>query len=320
MGADRPMRVLLTGGSGLLGRSLLRAAAGAAVEMLAPARCDLALTDRGAVALWCRDERIDAVIHAAARVGGIQANIDDPSGFLADNIRLNDGVIMGAHQAGVGRLIFVGSSCMYPAGLPGPLVEEDLLRGPPEPTNEGYALSKIVGARLCAMLSRQYPGRAYRTVVPCNLFGTDDHFGAASSHLVAAAIAKIVAARDTDAATVEIWGSGTARREFLEADVLACFVLTLLPRLDSVPALLNIGAGRDHTVDAYYRMIADLAGYEGRFVHDPARPEGVARKLMSSARAEALGYRPPADPRPGLARAIAAHEAALRAREEGTTP
>ncbi|MFV0302063.1 MAG: NAD-dependent epimerase/dehydratase family protein [Paracoccus sp. (in: a-proteobacteria)] len=304
------MRVLLTGGSGMLGQALRRLSPEIApdLDLLAPFRADLPLTDRAAVARWFADNPVDAVIHAAARVGGIQANIADPVGFLSDNLVMNEAVIMGAHEAGVGRLVFLGSSCMYPRDHRQPLVEEDILAAPLEPTNEGYALSKIAGARLCDYVSRQYPGRAYRTLIPCNLFGAGDHFGSAASHLIAAAITKVVDARDAGVDEVEIWGSGRARREFLDVDHLARFILTRLPDLGALPGLLNIGAGRDHSVDDYYRMVAERAGWQGRFVHDACRPVGMRSTLLSSAGAEALGYRPHGGVEAVLAGAIVAYE------------
>lgn len=306
------MRVWLTGGSGMLGGAIRRLAPEFApgLRLLAPPRSALDLTDRRAAADWLAANPVDAVIHAAARVGGIQANIDDPSGFLLDNLRMNDAVLSGAHAAGVRRLVFLGSSCMYPRDHRQPLVEDDLLAAPLEPTNEGYALAKITGARLCDYLSRQH-GVAYRTLVPPNLFGTGDHFGSASAHLLAAAITKIVQAQAEGRDHVEVWGSGAARREFLDADHLARFILGALPRLDDLPPLLNIGADADHSVDDYYRMAAEAAGWTGRLVHDRTRPEGMRAKLMSSARARALGYVPPDEA--SLRRSIAAAVGACRA-------
>ncbi|MDO5631722.1 MAG: NAD-dependent epimerase/dehydratase family protein [Paracoccus sp. (in: a-proteobacteria)] len=298
------MRVWLTGGNGLLGRAIRRQAGG--VTLLAPSRAELDLTDRAAVAAWLAANPVDAVIHAAARVGGIAANIADPAGFLTDNLRMNDAVITGADAAGVGRLLFIGSSCVYPRDYRQPLGETDLMAAPLEPTNEGYALAKLAGMRLCDYISGSGSGRAYRSLIPCNLFGVDDHFGTAGAHLLAAAIHKIVAAQTAGADTVEIWGSGTARREFLEADHLARFVLDALPRLADLPSVLNIGAGVDRSVAEWYGLIAELAGWHGRFTFDLTRPEGMRAKLLSSARAAQHGYAPPADIRPALSRAIAA--------------
>lgn len=304
------MRVFLTGGSGMLGQALrrLQPAVAPRIQLLAPPRDRLDLSDRAAVTHWLAENPVDAVIHAAARVGGIQANIADPTGFLIENLRINDAVITGAHRAEVPRLIFLGSSCMYPRDHHQPLTEEDLLTAPLEPTNEGYALSKITGARLCDFISRQFPNRAYRTLIPCNLFGTDDHFGSEASHLIAAIITKVIDARDAGQDCVEIWGSGGARREFLFADHLARFILINLPQTERLPPLLNIGQNSDHSVNDYYRMVADLAGWHGRFSHDLSRPEGMQVKLMSSTRARAFGWNPPADLAPGLRSAIAAYE------------
>lgn len=305
------MRVLLTGGSGMLGRAIRRLQPGVAPEitLLAPTRAELPLTDRRAVADWLAVNPVDAVIHAAAKVGGIQANVSDPTGFLTENLRMNDAVIMGAHEAGVPKFVFLGSSCMYPRDHRQPLVEEDVLAAPLEPTNEGYALSKITGARLCDYISRQFPDRAYRTLIPCNLFGTEDHFGSVASHLIAAIVTKVVDARDADQDTVEIWGSGNARREFLFVDHLAGFILTALHDLDRLPPLLNLGQDRDHSVNEYYEMVARIAGWNGRFTHDLSRPEGMQMKLMSSARAREFGWNPPEGLDHALNLTVAAYEA-----------
>ncbi|WP_134724674.1 NAD-dependent epimerase/dehydratase family protein [Paracoccus luteus] len=310
------MRVWLTGGSGMLGATIRHLAPQVApgVTLLAPARADLDLTDRVAVADWLAANPVDAVIHAAARVGGIAANIADPAGFLTENLRINDAVINGAARAGVPRLMFLGSSCMYPRDHRQPLVEGDILAAPLEPTNEGYALAKITGARLCEYLSRR-AGVAYRTLIPCNLFGTRDHFGAASAHLLAAAITKVVDAQDAGRDVVEIWGSGTARREFMDADHLARFILSALPRLADLPPLLNVGADEDRSVNDYYAMVARAADWGGRFTHDLSRPEGMRAKLMSSARARAWGYVPPTAAQ--MQASVAAAVAACRARRAG---
>ena len=295
----------------MLGRSLQRLAPQVApdVTLLAPTRSELMLTDRAAVAEWFAANPVDAVIHGAARVGGIQANINDPVGFLVENLRMNDAVIMGAHEAGVERLVFLGSSCMYPKDYRQPLVETDVLQAPLEPTNEGYALSKISGARLCEYISRQFDNRAYRTLVPCNLFGTEDHFGSIASHLIAAIVTKVVDARDQGLEEVEIWGTGEARREFLFVDDLASYILTSLSTLEKLPQYMNTGLDRDHSVNEYYQMVADLAGWNGRFTHDTSKPAGMMVKLMSSAIAREHGWAPPEDLDEPLRLTIAAYEA-----------
>lgn len=307
------MKLLLTGGSGMLGQALLRIAPIAApdVTILAPTRAELPLGDRAAVAAWFKANPVDAAIHAAARVGGIQANIDHPVDFLVENLAMNEAVIMGAHGAGVERLIFLGSSCMYPRDYRQPLEEDDILAAPLEPTNEGYALSKITGSRLCDYISRSFENRHYKTLIPCNLFGTEDHFGSIASHLIAAIVTKVVAARDNNEPSVEIWGSGNARREFLFVDDLVRFMLDSLPKLQTYPNVLNLGYDTDHSVNEYYQMVADLAGYTGTFHHDTSKPEGMMRKCMTSARAHSIGWAPQTQMKDALKQVISAYEAQL---------
>lgn len=307
------MKLLLTGGSGMLGSALQRLAPTVApeLEILAPSRAQLPLTDINAVQDWFADNPVDAVIHGAARVGGIQANMDHPVEFLVENLRMNDAVITGAHQAGVARLVFLGSSCMYPRDYRQPLQEGDILAAPLEPTNEGYALSKITGARLCDYITRSHENRHYKTLIPCNLFGTEDHFGSVASHLIAAIVTKVVQARNAGDDSVEIWGSGRARREFLFVDDLAHFMLMSLPDLERLPQVLNLGYGTDYSVTEYYQMVGELAGYTGTFHHDLSRPEGMMAKLMTSQKAQALGFLPQTSMSDALRAVIAAYEAQL---------
>lgn len=287
------MRVWLTGGNGMVGGALRRLAPDLApdIEIIAPGRDILDLTDPAAVRGFLADTRIDAVIHAAGRVGGIAANLRDMAGFLAENLAINLAVIEGARRAGIGTLINFGSSCMYPVNHRQPLIEEDILASPLEPTNEGYALAKIAAARHCAYIARE-TGAAFRTIIPCNLYGPGDHFSLTRGHLVASAIRKTHDAKLAKASNVEIWGDGTARREFLYVDDLAGWVLQqALQRARDLPQDLNVGFGDDFSVTDYYRMAAKVVGYEGDFQYAPSRPTGMQQKLMSSARAEAFGWR-----------------------------
>lgn len=285
------MRILLTGGSGMLGKSTRRIAANQFpdYQIFAPSRTELNLTDRAEVAAFARDNAIEAVVHGAARVGGIQANIAHPVEFLVENLRINDGVIMGAYEADVERLFFLGSSCMYPKDYKQPLKESYILEAPLEPTNEGYALSKITGAKLCEYISETCD-KSFKTLIPCNLFGEDDHFGSQASHLVAAIVNKIAAAKSSGDETVEIWGTGNARREFLLVDDLSRFILASLPNCDTFPPYLNVGYGDDHSVLEYYEMVADIFGYKGKFTFDTGKPEGMMAKLMDSEIAKSHGW------------------------------
>jgi GDP-L-fucose synthase len=290
--SSEPQRVLLTGGGGMLGRALIRKAVGrSAIQLIAPNRADYDLTDRSAVRSMYAQIRPDVVIHAAAKVGGIQANVSQPYDFLTENILLNTHVIEEARRTEVPRLIFVGSSCMYPKDYRSPLIEEDILAASLEPTNEGYALSKIVGARACEYISREYE-YTYRTLIPCNLYGPGDTFDPGRSHLIAAIVGKVAEALRLQLQSVEIWGDGEARREFLFVDDLADFILAVLPDIAALPPMLNVGALSDHTVNEYYRMVSKALGYHGAFTHNLDRPVGMRQKLMDSQRAVALGWHP----------------------------
>lgn len=304
------MRILLTGGSGMLGQTLLDIATRDYpwAQIFAPARSELPLTDGAAVAAFIRDNGIDTVIHGAAKVGGIQANIADPIGFLSENLAINQAVIMGAYENGVERFVYLGSSCMYPRDYTQPLREDYVLAAPLEPTNEGYALSKITGARLCDYISAQ-SGKAYRTLIPCNLFGARDHFGSTASHLVAAIVTKVAEAQEAGLETVEIWGSGQARREFLLVDDLADYILRSLQNLETLPQMMNTGYGSDHSVLEYYQMVAELMGYSGRFTHDLSKPEGMMAKLMDSTLAASHGWGPVTDINTALTKTIDAYRA-----------
>lgn len=294
------MRVLLTGGSGMLGKAITRLVASRpSIEIIAPRRADYDLTDRAAVKALLQDLRPDAVVHSAAKVGGIQANISQPYAFLTENIMMNTNLIEESYRAGIDKFLFVGTSCMYPKDYRNPLVEEDLLAAPLEPTNEGYAISKIAGAKACEYIACE-TNYAYRTIIPCNLYGPGDTFDPTRSHLVASIIAKIIKSQKNNHDVIEIWGDGEARREFLFVDDLASFMLDKLPELDSMPQYLNVGAISDHSVNEYYQIAAKTLGFEGSFSHDLTRPVGMRQKLMDSGKAIALGWRPQTDIHNGI--------------------
>ena len=260
--------------------------------IVAPASSALDLRNQAAIDEHFAANRYDLVIHAAAVVGGIAANMANPVSFLVDNLLINTNVIEAARRSTVERLLFLGSSCMYPKDVMRPLSETDILTAPLEPTNEGYALSKIAGAKLCEAIAKQC-GLAYRTLIPCNLYGADDHFGSASSHLVAAALTKVHAAKAREEQTVTIWGDGKALREFLYVDDLSRFILEVGARPAELPQDLNVGATIDHSVNQYYEAAAAAVGYKGSFVHDLGAPVGMLKKLLDSSRAKALGWHTP---------------------------
>jgi GDP-L-fucose synthase len=288
----------------MLGAAVMRALRARGVAPVAPTSDELDLTQGDAVRSFIAATQPDAVVHTAGRVGGIAANVADPVGFLTENMAIGMNVIGGCHEAGVPRLINVSSSCMYPKDLQRPLVEEDVLTGPLEPTNEGYALAKIAGDRLCAYIA-QTTGRAYRTIVPSNLYGPGDHFDEQRGHLVANAIRKVEAARRSGLPSVEVWGDGTARREFTYVDDVADWISTLtIDGVDELPLRANAGVGVDYTVREYYEHITQVCGYDGDLSFDLSKPAGMARKLMDSGRARAHGWNAPTSLDEGLTRTV----------------
>ena len=294
------MRILLTGGGGMVGRNLLEHPGIGAFEVHAPRRSELDLRDFGAVLAYLRKCSPDLVIHAAGKVGGIQQNLREPVAFLLDNLDIGRNVVWAARQAGIKRLINLGSSCMYPRQHEEPLREELLLTGELEPSNEGYALAKLVTARLCDYIVREDPAFQYKTLIPCNLYGRHDKFEPAHSHLVPAVIHKLHEAVRRGQQNVVIWGDGTARREFMYAGDLADALVRAVTHFDELPACMNVGIGADHTVEDYYRAVARVMGYTGGFEYDLSKPVGVARKLVSVDRQRAWGWSPRHDLRSGI--------------------
>lgn len=294
--------ILLTGGTGMVGRNVVEHPAAARWEIVAPRHEELDLTDYGNTEAYLRKQRPDAVIHAAGKVGGIQANIAAPVEFLITNLDVGRNIVLAARAAGVRWLINLGSSCMYPRNAANPLTEDLVLAGELEPTNEGYALAKVVTARLCQYIRRENLGLDYKTLIPCNLYGRHDKFAPEHSHLIPAIIHKLHVARTQGKDTVDIWGEGTARREFMYAGDLADAVLRALDHFDSLPELMNVGLGYDYTINEYYEAVAKVLGYKGSFVHDLNKPVGVKQKLVSVERQTAWGWKPVTSLREGIAK------------------
>ncbi len=303
------MKILVTGAHGMVGRNLLADPRAGAHVILAPTRAELDLTDRDATLAFLARERPDLVVHLAAVVGGIQANIDGQARFLADNLAISLNLLSAARRVGTPRLINLASSCMYPAGAPNPLREESLLGGPLEPTNEGYALAKIAAWKLATLLSRDAPSLAWRTVIAPNLYGPFDRFDPVRSHLVPAAILKLDAARREGLGAVEIWGDGTARRELMFAPDLADFLWRFHDRLEDLPDPINVGVGADLSVTEVYQAAAAAMGFKGAFTHDPAKPTGMREKRLDVGAQTRLGWRPATPLAAGLAATVAYYRA-----------
>lgn len=288
----------------MVGRNLVEHPAAADWELLTPTRQELDLADRDAVAAFARAHRPDLVIHSAGQVGGIQANIADPVGFLVNNLDIGRNVVMAAFEAEVPAFLNLASTCMYPRGRDEGLKESDILTGELEPTNEGYAIAKIVATRLCEYIAKARPDLAYRTLIPCNLYGRWDKFDPAASHLVPAIIVKVSEAVATEADEVEIWGDGSARREFMFAGDLADAIWRAAEDPAALPGLMNVGVGDDHSILDYYRIVAELLGWQGRFRFDLSRPAGMKRKLSDTSRQQLWGWTPPTSLRDGVAATI----------------
>lgn len=258
-------------------------------ELLTPSRDELDLLNQEVVKNYIHQQQPDLIIHLAAVVGGIQANINSPVKFLVENTLINTHVIQSALLAGTPKFLNMGSSCMYPKDRER-LHEEDLLTGKLEPTNEGYALAKNSSALLCRYISQQY-GLAYKTIIPTNLYGPYDNFDLVSSHLMPAIIRKIHEAKQQSKNEVIIWGDGEARREFMYVDDLARFIILAMELMSELPDIINVGCGEDHTINEYYEKVAKVFGYQGGFVHDLSKPVGMRCKLLDVTRAKNLGWR-----------------------------
>ena len=260
-------------------------------ELVPLTRATVDLRDAVATERALADIKPDAVVHAAARVAGIAEKLAHPATYLQQNLQLDSSVISASIAQGIPELLYISSGAIYPADLPQPLSEDDLLAGTLESANEGYALAKITGGKLCEYASREF-GFAYRAAVPSNLYGPGDSFGAGRAHLVASTIVKAHDAVATGAPTIDVWGDGTARREFTYSLDLAEWLVGQVGSLEAWPALLNLGVGFDHSIREYYEAAARVAGFTGDLVYDTSKPSGVMQRLLDSSRARELGWNP----------------------------
>ena len=275
------------------------------VQLLLRPRQELDLLDQAAVAAFYAAAQPDAVIVAAAKVGGIQANNIYPAEFLYDNLAIAANCIHGAHAAGVKRLLFLGSSCIYPKHAPQPMPEDCLLTGPLEPTNEAYAIAKIAGLKLAQFYRRQY-GVLYHSAMPTNLYGPGDNYHPTNSHVLPALIRRFHEARQAGLPEVTAWGTGSPRREFLHVDDLAD-ACTFLLRQENPPDWINVGTGVDVTIKELTELVAEATGYRGRIVWDATKPDGTPRKLMDVSRLTTLGWKARTGLREGLDKTSAAY-------------
>lgn len=297
-------RIFVAGHRGMVGSALLRRLVSVDCEIVTIGRDQLDLLDQPATTRFLAENRPDVVIVAGAKVGGILANATHPAEFIHDNLVIATNLIDGAFRTGVKKLLFLGSSCIYPKFARQPIAEEELLTGALEPTNEPYAIAKIAGIKLCEAYRRQY-GADFISVMPTNLYGPGDNYHRENSHVVAALIQRFHEARQSAITSVAIWGSGTPRREFLYVDDLADACVFVLEHYSGTEHL-NVGTGRDLTIAEFARLVAEVVGYHGTVTFDQSRPDGTPRKLLDVSRLTTLGWRARTPLREGLAHAYAA--------------
>ena len=293
-------RIFVAGHTGMVGSALVRRLRSAGFDrLILPTRSELDLRVQAQVEQFFRSEQPQYVFLAAARVGGILANDTYPADFIADNLAIELNIVRAAHEHGVEKLLFLGSSCVYPKHAPQPMKEEHLLTGLLEPTNEPYAIAKIAGIKLCEAYHRQFGDRFF-SLMPSNLYGPHDNFDLQTSHVLPALLRKFHEAKLSGARAVEVWGSGTPRREFLHVDDLADACVYLLPRLQG-GELVNVGTGSDLTIKELVAVISEVIGYDGEIVWDGNKPDGAPRKLLDVSKLRALGWRPRIELHDGIA-------------------
>jgi GDP-L-fucose synthase len=285
------MKILLTGGTGMCGQNILEHSKAQEHKILSPTSNELDLLEVGMIKDYLREHRPDFIIHTAGLVAGIQFNIKHPVRALTDNSYIGLNLIKTAYDQGIGELINLGSSCMYPRLGKNPLDERQILTGELEPTNEGYAIAKILSTRLCEYISKQDSTKSYKTLIPCNLYGRHDTFSLHFSHMIPAAIQKLHQAKEEGLPTVEVWGDGLTRREFMPAQDLADLVFFCIENFKDMPQNLNAGLGVDYSVNEYYEAAADVIGFKGDFWHNSARPVGMKQKLVDATLLRKFGWK-----------------------------
>ncbi len=293
-------KIFLAGHRGMVGSALVRRLEAEGFKnLLTRDRSKLDLASESAVAKFFAEERPTIVIVAAAKVGGIKANNDFPVEFLLDNLLIQNNVIRSAYESGVRKLLFLGSSCIYPKFAPQPIPETSLLDGPLEPTNEAYAIAKIAGIKLCQAYNREY-GANFISAMPTNLYGPNDNFDLETSHVLPALLRKAHEAKTRKDQKLIVWGTGKPRREFLHVDDLASACLLLLEKYDS-PEIINVGCGEDVSIRELAELICDVVGFNGELAWDTTKPDGTPRKLLDVTKLRALGWKPAITLRNGVA-------------------
>lgn len=297
---DKSEKIFVAGHRGMVGSALVcQLESKGFLSLLVRDRSELDLRDESAVAKLFAEEKPAVVILAASKVGGIKANIDHPVAFLLENLQIQNNVMDAAYENGVRKLLFLGSSCIYPKFAPQPIPETALLSGPLEPTNEAYAIAKIAGIKLCQAYVREH-GANFISMMPTNLYGPNDNFDLETSHVLPALLRKAHEAKTRKDRELIVWGSGKPRREFLHVDDLASACLLLLEKYDS-PEIINVGCGEDISIRELAELICDIVGFDGQLSWDTTKPDGTPRKLLDVTKLRALGWKPSTPLREGIA-------------------
>ena len=298
---NKSEKIFVAGHRGMVGGALIRRFESQGFSnLLVRDRSKLDLRDESPVAKFFAAEKPAVVILAAAKVGGIKANNDYPVEFLLENLQIQNNIIRSAYEKGARKLLFLGSSCIYPRLAPQPISETALLTGPLEPTNEAYAIAKIAGIKLCQAYAREH-GANFISVMPTNLYGPNDNFDLATSHVLAALLRKAHEAKTRKDSELIVWGSGKPRREFLHVDDLASACVLLLEQYDA-PEIINVGCGEDISIRGLAELICDVVGFDGELTWDANKPDGTPRKLLDVTKLRALGWKPSILLRDGIAR------------------
>ena len=285
------MKILLTGSRGMVGKNILECKSAQNYDFLTPSSLELNLLNYQDVKTYIAFHQPELIIHAAGKVGGIQANIKEPVSFLVDNIDMGRNVIMAAKSNNIKKFLNLSSSCMYPRNAENPLSENLILKGELEPTNEGYAIAKIMSTRLCEYIVKEDDSKNYKTVIPCNLYGKYDKFDPKNSHMIPAVISKIYKAKLAETREISIWGDGKSRREFMYTEDLADFIFYAIRNFNKMPQNINVGIGHDHSINDYYSEIAKILGFKGKFSHDLTKPTGMKQKLIDDTRLQEFGWK-----------------------------
>jgi len=284
------IKILLTGSSGMVGSNVIDHNFSKNYKILSPTSSELNLLNYKDIEDYLAFNKPEFIIHAAGIVGGIEANINHPVKFLVNNTQMGLNILMASKIQKVKKFINLSSSCMYPRNAKNPLSEDLILKGELEPTNEGYALAKLTSTKLCEYITREDSSFLYKTVIPCNLYGKYDDFNYDSSHMIPGVIKKIHDAKNKNLEFVNIWGDGLARREFMYATDIADFIYYAIENFVKMPQNINVGLGLDYSIIEYYKIIADVIGYKGKFNHDMSKPTGMKKKLIDIKRLNEFGW------------------------------